>query len=93
MHSGQRYLSSLLLAAALVSPTLTSGCAEHHYYRVYDPYYSDYHRWDAHEDAYYHQWVVENHRDDRDFRKLSADEQKQYFTWRHARGDKDHDKH
>ncbi len=69
MHCASRYLSSLLLAAAFLAPAVTTGCATRTY-RVYDPYYNDYHRWDDHETVYYHQWVVENHRDDRDFRRL-----------------------
>ena len=59
----------------------------HSTYRVYDPYHNDYHRWDNHETVYYHQWVVENHRDDRDFRKLNKDEQKRYWDWRHEHHD------
>lgn len=92
MHSGQRYLSSLLLAAALVAPLASIGCAEHHSYRAYDPGYNDYHRWDRNEDVYYHQWVVENHREDRDFRKLSPEDQRQYWAWRHNHNDHDHDR-
>jgi len=38
------YLGPLLLAVALAVPLATTGCAEHHYYRVYDPYYHDNHR-------------------------------------------------
>jgi hypothetical protein len=30
---------------------LATGCAEHRGYRVYDPYYSDYHQWTPDEDA------------------------------------------
>ena len=95
-----RHFASLLLAATLLSPLATIGCAERHYYRVYDPYYSDYHDWDDHERVYYQQWVVETHRDThRDFRKLDKDDQRQYWTWRHRRPDRDrdhdrdHDKH
>ena len=57
MSSGPRYLSLIFLAGALVTPLVTTGCA----HRVYDPYYSDYHRWDNHENVYYQQWVVEYH--------------------------------
>ncbi len=89
MPSGYRYLSSLLLAAAFLAPAVTTGCATRTY-RTYDPYYNDYHRWDNHETVYYHQWIVENHRNDRDFRRLNRDEQKEYWTWRHNHHD-DHD--
>jgi len=88
-----RYFGSLFLAAALFLPLAAIGCAERHYYRVYDPYYSDYHDWDDHERVYYQQWVVETHRDPhRDFRKLRKDDQKQYWTWRHSHTDRDHDR-
>ena len=97
MHRGYRYLSSLLLAAAFLAPAATTGCTTRGY-RVYDPYYNDYHRWDNHENVYYHQWVVENHGDDRDFRKLDHDQQKAYWNWRHSHHDDhdhdhDHDRH
>jgi len=88
-----RHCGLLLLAAALLLPVVTIGCAEHqHYRRDYDPYYSDYHDWDNHERVYYQQWVVETHRDPhRDFQKLDKDDQKQYWTWRHGHPDRDHD--
>jgi len=88
MNSKSRFLSSLFLAAALASSVLGMACAHHHYYRVYDPYYSDYHVWNNDEVVYYHQWAHENRRDpDRDFRKIPPGEQKEYWTWRHSHGD------
>jgi hypothetical protein len=91
MDSKFRFVSSLLLAGALMSSVLGTACAEHHSYRVYDPYYSDYHVWNGGEAVYYQQWSRENHRDSsRDFRKLPAGEQKEYWTWRHSHGDSDH---
>ena len=64
---------------------------EHHSYRVYDPYYTDYHVWNDDEVGYYNRWAAETHRDPhRDFRKLNKDEQKEYWTWRHNHGDHDH---
>ena len=93
MSLGSRPLSSLLLAAALLSSFAGVAC-EHHYYRVYDPYYTDYHYWNADEDAYYHRWAEETHRDwHRDFRRLPEREQKEYWTWRHNHGDRDDHRH
>ena len=84
-------LSSLLLAAALAS-SLSGIACEHHYYRVYDPYYTDYHQWNGDEGVYYRRWSDETHRDShRDFRKLRPEEQKEYWTWRHNHGDHDRD--
>ena len=86
-------VSPLLLAAALALATAGLNCERHHYYRVYDPYYTDYHTWNDTESGYYHQWATENRRDPgRDFRKLLPDEQKEYWTWRHNHGDRDHNK-
>jgi hypothetical protein len=84
------FAASLLLAVAVCAPLITSGCAEHRY-RVYDPYHSDYHRWDAHERVYFNQWVIETHREPhREFRDLDRDDQKAYWNWRHDH-DRDHD--
>ncbi len=91
MNSRSRLVSSLFLAVALTSAVLGTACAEHHYYRVYDPYYSDYHVWNHDEVVYYNQWAGEHHRDPhRDFRRLPPEEQKEYWTWRHGHGDHDH---
>jgi hypothetical protein len=85
MSSGSKWLSLVFVAGALVTPLVTTGCGGH---RVYDPYYSDYHRWDSHENVYYQQWIVEGHRDPhRDYKHLNKDEQKQYWDWRHSHGD------
>ena len=92
MRCGYRYLSSLLLAVAFLAPALTTGCGGRGY-RVYDPYYNDYHRWNGHETVYYNQWVTENHRENRDFRQLNHDDQKQYWTLRHGHDDHHDDHH
>lgn len=90
MDFKSRLLSSGLLSMALASSVLGTACA-HHYYRVYDPYYSDYHVWNDTEITYYHQWARENHYDEnRDFRHLPPEQQKQYWTWRHSHEDHDH---
>lgn len=85
-------LRSSLLAATLAGSFVAGACGGHHYYRVYDPYYSDYHVWNDNEVVYYQSWARENHRNEhRDFRKLPPGEQKEYWTWRHSHGD--HDDH
>ena len=88
MDKPSRFLSSLFLAGALTASVIgTTPCA--HHYRVYDPYYSDYHVWNNDEVVYYHQWARENHRDEhRDFRSIPPGEQKEYWTWRHSHGDR-----
>jgi hypothetical protein len=89
MRRGSKALTMLALAAALGSAAAGIGCEAH--YRVYDPYYTDYHTWDNNEVVYYNQWSAETHRDPhRDFRKIPKEEQKEYWTWRHNHGDHDH---
>lgn len=89
MDRGLRSPSLFCLLALLLVSFAGTAC-EHHYYRVYDPYYTDYHNWNADEVRYYHQWAAETHHDrDRDFRKLRPEEQKDYWTWRHNHGDHD----
>ena len=89
MRRGSKALTMLALAAALASSAAGIGCEAH--YRVYDPYYTDYHTWNHDEVVYYNQWATETHRDPhRDFRKIGKDEQKEYWTWRHNHGDHDH---
>lgn len=85
-----KYLRPLLLAAALSASVAGIACAEHHSYRVYDSYHTDYHTWNNDEVIYYQQWSSETHRDShRDFRRLPAEEQKEYWNWRHNH---DHDR-
>jgi hypothetical protein len=87
MNNRSRFVRSLLFAAALTSFAFGTACAHHHYYRVYDPYYNDYHVWNNDEVVYYHQWAGEYHRDpNRDFRRLRPEEQKEYWNWRHSHG-------
>ena len=91
MNRSRNGMRTLLLTGALAASVAGVAC-EHHYYRVYDPYYTDYHSWDRDEDVYYHRWAAETHRDaNRDFRKLRPEEQKEYWTWRHNHGDPDRD--
>jgi hypothetical protein len=81
-----RFIPTILLHTALLSAAIFTGCAAHvsAVYRVYDPYYSDYHVWGPGEDGYYRQWIGERHYQYQDFRRLPADRQKDYWTWRHS---------
>jgi hypothetical protein len=76
-------LRSVLMGSVMAAAAFGTACA-HHYYRVYDPYYSDYHVWNHDEVVFYERWARETHRDPhRDFRSLPPDEQHQYWDWRH----------
>jgi hypothetical protein len=85
MRTLLRNLSSAFIALAVASPLVLTSCAARVEtgYRVHDSYYNDDHVWDNNEVVFYSRWEAETHRDHRDFRKRSADEQKEYYTWRH----------
>jgi hypothetical protein len=82
MKPARQFLTSLLLAGVLIFPVLIGGCAARTY-RVYDPYYSDYHVWDSNEIVFYHRWEVETHREHREFRRRGPEQQREYWAWRH----------
>jgi len=80
------WIYKILLGAALLSTAIFTGCATRVSagYRIYDPYYSDYHVWGPDEDVYYRRWTGERHYEYRDFRRLNRDRQKDYWQWRHS---------
>jgi len=79
----RRYAGLLFLAGALICASACfSGCSNH--VRVYDAEYRDYHPWDQTEVVYYNRWEVETHRSHVDFGKRNADEQREYWRWRHS---------
>jgi hypothetical protein len=66
-----RNFAPLMLAAALIAPAFTTGCAVHA--RVYGPG----------EDVYYTQWEHETHRDHVEYANRIDADQKEYRKWRH----------
>ena len=81
--------SALVLVAAFVSPVLVSSTAQAQTgveLRIYDKNHKDYHNWNGDEDRTYRQYLTDNHRKYRDFKKQSASQQRTYWTWRHAHG-------
>jgi hypothetical protein len=56
--------------------------------RYYDADHGDYHRWDNTEVTFYSSWETETHRPHVDYARRNADEQKEYWNWRHS-----HDHH
>lgn len=81
----KKYLGSMVLCTAMLTPLLTSGCAARG--RYYDGYYHDYHRWDGREDHQYRVWLTERHYEYRDFNRLDRDQQQDYWKWRHEHSD------
>jgi hypothetical protein len=86
--------ASLILALTFIASMAGIGCAV----RYYDADHRDYHRWDGDEDRAYHAYWGESHPRDpyRDYGRLNAGEQGDYWNWRHghpdegkAKGDRD----
>jgi tRNA(Phe) wybutosine-synthesizing methylase Tyw3 len=84
----RRYFAAVVLALALATPVMISGCEGR--VRVYDAEYRDYHVWNGHERVYYQRWEVENHRNHMDFDRRSEEEKREYWKWRHSHEDHDH---
>lgn len=83
MLTFSRALTTFALTTALAAPLLMGGCAARVGYRTYDPYYNDYHTWDNNEITVYSRWETDTHREKKDFRKRTPDEQKEYWNYRH----------
>lgn len=79
----KRFLGTLAMTAMLGSTVAIGGCAV----RMYDADHNDYHRWNHQEDVFYVQWENETHRDHRNFRDRDANDQKEYWNWRHQHDD------
>jgi hypothetical protein len=75
------FLGTLVLGAAMVAPVLASGCAAHT--RYYDEYHTDYHTWNSGEVGAYRVWIGERRYEYRDYNRLSRDQQRDYWNWRH----------
>jgi type III secretory pathway component EscR len=80
------FLSAFVLSAALVAPVVARA-DDHQERRYYDKQGHNYHTWNNNEDRAYRQYLVEQHRDYRDFNRVNHSQQQQYFTWRHTHPD------
>jgi hypothetical protein len=72
-----------MIAALLATPVVFGACAGGR--QVYDPYYSDYHRWNSSENGFYRRWEGATGRGHVAFGRRPALEQRAYFGWRHGR--------
>jgi hypothetical protein len=79
MRIRQQLVTSFMIAALAAA----SACGGGH--QVYDPYYGDYHRWNASEDGFYRQWEGDTRRAHVDFGRRPVEEQHAYYDWRHKR--------
>ena len=87
MRVNLKKITPMLLAAAISSPILLTGCEVHG--RVYDSYDHQYRQW-APESTYYGQWETETHRKHERYERRKHDEQQDYWKWR-SKHDHDHD--
>jgi hypothetical protein len=92
-----RYLSSLLLAAALLASAASMAHAgnqgdrrdDNDHVRYYDRDHRDYHNWDDHEDRAYRRYLTVQHRSYRQYHRQHYRVQKHYWNWRHSHPDRD----
>ena len=92
MYHAHRYLSSLLLAAALAAPVAIMAAPEPQasiQLRVYDRDHRDYHNWDDREDRAYRGYLNDQHQNYRVYNKQNHRRQNQYWNWRHSHPDRD----
>ena len=87
MRRTYKCIDSLLAAALVVVPVFGTGCAAR--VRVYDSYHSDYHYWNDREDRAYRRYLSERHEEYRELSKRKAEEQRDYWNWRHEHPDND----
>ena len=82
MRLRDRLATPFMIATLLAAPLTLAACAGHGN-RVYDPYYSDYHRWNGTEDGFYRRWEGERGFGHVGFALRTGGEQHAYFDWRH----------
>lgn len=85
-------VTPLLLAVAISSPFLLTGCEVHG--RVYDSYDHQYRQW-APESSFYIRWEDENHYRHERYQRRNQQQQQEYWQWRSRNSgdrDRDHDR-
>ena len=90
MHA-HRFLSAVIVAAALLAPVAASAAATpagapETQKRVYDRSHKDYHVWDGQEDQKYRKYLSDNNKTYRPIKKLSNKQQTTYWNYRHTQG-------
>jgi hypothetical protein len=99
MQRLHRYLVSFLLGAALIAPVgiqakdKEPNCQEKDKRGYYDRDRRECRGWDDREDRAYHKWLETKHWTHREFSKLKAKQQSEYWKWRHEHPDDDRDRH
>jgi hypothetical protein len=93
MRNTHRYISSLLLAAALAAPVAMIAAPGPQdagiQIRVYDRNHKDYHNWDDRENHAWGVYLSDNHRNAHEYSRAHRREQSHYWNWRHSHPDRD----
>jgi hypothetical protein len=75
MRRRLRLLSALMIAGAVASPVVITGCMHHQYANG---------SWSDSEGPHYAQWEQSTNRPHKDYSARGADEQQEYWSWRHS---------
>jgi hypothetical protein len=93
MRYTYRYISALLLAAALAAPAAVMAAPSPNddgvQVRIYDSRHKDYHNWDNRENHSWGVYLTEHHRKSHEYAGSSRREQSNYWNWRHSHPDHD----
>ncbi len=79
-----RYLSALVLGAALLASAPAKADEPRRYY---DRDHKDYHEWNEGEERAYRRYLEERHRAYHEWSKANRREQREYWRWRHEHRD------
>jgi hypothetical protein len=101
MRRENRYVASLFLSAALMSPIALHAIVtpqddhekheqEEQNRKVMDEQTHQYRAWDKVEDDTYRHWLEGKHRTYVDYEKLDAKTKREYWKWRHEHEDQAH---
>jgi Ni/Co efflux regulator RcnB len=81
----KRFVSSIILSAALLTPAILSAEPQ----RYYDRERRDYHEWNDAETRAHRHWLMEERRQQRyrEYRRTNRRDQQLYWKWRHEHQD------
>ena len=77
------YLGLMVIAGGFLVGATFAGCGSQPVV-VEDRAHGDSHKWDSHEDAAYRQWEAARSKPHVDYDKRQAEEQSDYWNWRHS---------
>ena len=84
-------LSLTLIAPFAMAPSAQPADDDHRQEtrRYHDARHNDDHEWNDRENRAYDKWLKEKHHAKREFAKLKAKEQREYWKWRHEHPDRE----